>query len=357
MVNVPRPSPPDSSDRPTLLLAADVGGTHARVALAQTVRAAAGGCPVQLVHGTVYDCAAWPDLGALLADFLAGLAQTPWRDQLPPSACALACAGYVQEDQVVNRNLPWPVSISALRERLGIPRLEVINDFEALAHAVPHLKPEEMRPVMTGNGATGGLAAGAMVVMGPGTGLGCAAILPSPDGPRVLATEAAHVSLAAGTPRELDILRLLAEDAHHVPVEYALSGPGLLKLYRAICSLRGEAPRATAPADVTAAALDGSSEAALEALHTFCALLGSFAADLAALYSAHGGILLAGGILPRIEAFLQHSDFKRRFLHKGVLAAFLERVPVHVINHGDLGVLGAACWAQARLAKTQPPAA
>jgi len=332
-------------------LAADVGGTHARVALARTRTAVAGACPVEQLHA----CADWPDLGALLADFVAKLIQSPWHANLPLQACVLACAGYVQADTIVNRNLPWPVSISAVRARLDITQVEVINDFEALAYAVPYVKPAEMRVLMAGNGNPGGLSAGPMVVMGPGTGLGCAAILPGSQGPQVLATEAAHVSLAAGTPRELDILRMLSGHHQHVPVESALSGPGLLKLYRAISTLRGEAPTLQTPSEVTAAAMERRSVAALEALSTFCALLGSFAADLAALYSAHGGILLAGGILPKIESFLQQSDFRLRFLRKGVLTPFLERVPVHVINHGDLGVLGAACWLQrAATASTSP---
>lgn len=351
MLIAPHSCEPGPSGSGVLFLAADVGGTHARVALARTLQVETGACPVELLHGEVYACAAWPGLADLLADFAARLAQTPWRDAGPIQACVLACAGYVQEDVVVNRNLPWPVSISALRDRLGIAHLAVINDFEALAHAVPHVGPAEMRPLMTGDGAVGGLAAGPIVVMGPGTGLGCAVILPNGKGSQVLATEAAHVSLAPGTARELDILRLLAGDQRHVPVEYALSGPGLLKLYRVISALRGEEPTLHTPAEVTASALDGSSAAATEALNTFCALLGSFAADLAALYSAYGGILLAGGILPKIESFLQQSDFKKRFMHKGVLTAFLERVPVHVIDHGDLGVLGAACWLEKDLAR------
>ena len=340
---------PGASGPDVFFLAADVGGTHARVGLGRTVQAASGDSPVELLHGEVFACAQWPGLGELLADFVARLADTPWGAEVSIQACVLACAGYVQEDQVVNRNLPWPVSVSALRQRLGIERLTVINDFEALAHAVPYVKPWDMRPLMTGDGSAGGLASGTIVVMGPGTGLGCAAVLPGSAGPQVLPTEAAHVSLAPGTAREIDILRLLAGDRDHVPVENALSGPGLLKLYRAISTLRGESPVLDTPAEVTGAALEQRSEAAIEALSTFCALLGSFAADLAALYGAHGGILLAGGILPRIEPFLQQSDFKKRFLNKGVLAPFLERVPVHLIDHGDLGVLGAACWLEREL--------
>lgn len=343
-------APPPSAD-PTapgkFFLAADVGGTHARVALVRAGRIDAGACPVELLHREGYACAAWPGLAEILVDFIARLAATPWRD-VPLSSGVLACAGYVQDDQVVNRNLPWAVSIATVRARLGIARMMVINDFEALAHAVPYVSPADMRPLMQGNGSPGGLGVGPVVVMGPGTGLGCAAIMPGPQGPQVLATEAAHISLAPGTPREIDILRMLAGDHQHVPVEHALSGPGLLKLYRAISALRAEEATLTTPASVTSSALDQSSEAALEALHTFCALLGSFAADLAALYGAHGGILLAGGILPKIEDFLRQSDFKKRFLNKGVLTPFLERVPVHVIDHGDLGVLGAACWLEGK---------
>ena len=344
MLLSPPSSSPDSTTNPErFFLAADVGGTHARVGLVRVRHAAPNACPVELVHSERYLNADWPGLAEILLDFTAKLADTPWRDTRALSG-VLACAGYVQGDQVINRNLPWPVFISSTRERLGMQHLATINDFEALAHAVPYVGATDMRTLMSGDKAVGGLAVGPVVVMGPGTGLGCAIILPNSPAPRVLATEAAHIALAPGTPREIEILRMLASEQPHVPVEYALSGPGLLKLYRAISMLRGQPATLSTPASVTAAALDESCPAALEALHTFCALLGSFAADLAALYSASGGIMLAGGILPRIEDFLWKSEFKARFLRKGVMTPFLQRVPVHLIDHGELGVIGAACW-------------
>lgn len=351
-------------------IAADVGGTHTRVALARPVATggAGGTCPVALLHVARYKCADWPGLAEIVADFIAKLPAAGHPDR--PGAGVLACAGYVQDDRVVNVNLPWSVPLTAMRERLGMQHLAVINDFEALAHAVPHVADAGRRSLLDGRAGAaaradadsdsdadthsgadrvGGLRAGPMVVMGPGTGLGCAAILPGRPHPQVLPTEAAHIALAPGTPRELDILRLLARTHPHVPVEHALSGPGLLKLYRAIAELRGEVPRFETPASVTAAALGAEPDAApdpaaLEALHTFCALLGSFAADLAVLYRASGGVLLAGGILPQIDAFLWESEFRARFLRKGVMVPFLERVPVHLVDHGNLGVLGAACW-------------
>jgi glucokinase len=336
--------PSSSAESPfgdEFFLAADVGGTHARIGLVRSARDSA--CPVELVRSDRYACAQWPGLADILEAFIAKLAETAWHGARPTS-CVLACAGFVQDDQVVNYNLPWPVPISATRARLGMRQLAVINDFEALAHAVPYVNKAGMRALMNGDGASGGLAAGPIVVMGPGTGLGCAAILPDDPQPRVLSTEAAHIALAPGTPREMEILRVLASEHPHVPVEHAVSGPGLLKLYRAISTLQGQPATLSTPASVTASALDNSSPAALEALQMFCALLGSFAADLAALYGASGGIMLAGGILPQIEEFLWQSEFKMRFLRKGVMTPFLRRVPVHLIDHGELGVIGAACW-------------
>ena len=322
-------------------ISADVGGTHTRIALAQPSPGAA--CPVALLHTERYTCAEWPGLTEIVADFIARLPASGHHAR--PTAGVLACAGYVQDDQVVNVNLPWSVPLTAMRERLGMRQLAVINDFGALAHAVPHVAQGTMRDLLDGEGEPGGLAAGPIVVMGPGTGMGCAAVLPGAPYPQVLPSEAAHIALAPGTPREIEILRVLSREHPHVAVERALSGPGLLKLYRAIAELRGEPARIEAPAGVTAAALAAVPDAAaLEALNTFCELLGSFAADLAVVYRASGGVLLAGGILPQIEPFLRRSGFEERFLRKGVMVPFLRRVPVRVIDHGDLGIVGAACW-------------
>jgi len=130
----------------------------------------------------------------------------------------------------------------------------------------------------------------------------------------------------------------------HVSIEHALSGPGLLNLYQALCALRGVTPTLLAPGDITAAALNRSDEHALQALHVFCALLGSVVGDLALLYGIQGGIHLAGGILPQIRHFLPNSDFVARFLNKGPMRQALERIPVKLVEHGQLGVIGAASW-------------
>jgi len=180
--------------------------------------------------------------------------------------------------------------------------------------------------------------------MGPGTGLGSAVLLPGQPRAQVLATEAGQVSLAPGNEREIEILRLFRRERAHVSFEDALSGPGLLKLYGALCELRGSPSRLLTPAEVTAAALAGSDGAAVEALEVFCGLLGSFVGDLVLLYGARGGVYLAGGILPQIQPFLLSSSFAERYFNKGVMRAYLQQVPVRLIEHGQLGVIGAAGW-------------
>lgn len=321
-------------------LAADVGGTHARIGL--VVGSANGRRPVSVLHYHRYSCADWSGLAAMLQDFVGQLSGTPHaaaRESL--RHCAVACAGYVLDDAIVNENLPWPVSIRELRDGLGIQRLAVINDFEAVAYATQFIEAGETRAIID---AVQPVVSGPVLVMGPGTGLGSAVLLPGQPRAQVLGTEAGQVSLAPGNEREIEILRVLGRERPYVSFEDALSGPGLLKLYRALCELRISPARLLTPAEVTGAALAGSDAAAVEALEVFCGLLGSFVGDLVLLYGARGGVYLAGGILPQIQPFLLASTFTARYFNKGVMRAFLQQVPVRLIEHGQLGVIGAAGW-------------
>ncbi|MBN8924689.1 MAG: glucokinase [Rhodanobacter sp. 68-29] len=321
-------------------LAADVGGTHARVALVLGV--ADRRHPVQVLHYHRYACGDWAGLGALLRDFVVQLGSTGHAAlQAGIRHCVVACAGVVLGDAIVNENLPWPVSIAELRDELGLARLDVINDFEAVAWATRFLDADETLPVID---AAQPAVRGPVLVMGPGTGLGSAVLLPRGDRAEVLPTEAGQISLAPGNEREMEILRVLARGRTHVSYEEALSGPGLLNLYRALCELRGCPVALMTPAEITGAALSGRDAAAEETLQVFCGLLGSFAGDLAMLYGASGGVFLAGGILPQLHDFLRASSFARRFLDKGVMQAFLQKIPVRLIEHGQLGVIGAAGW-------------
>ena len=313
-------------------LAADVGGTHARIGLVSPHPD--GRRPVTVLEYRRYACAEWPSLTAVLKDFVAQLSAGVQVDH-----CAVASAGYVLGDAIVNDNLPWPVSIRDIRENLGISSLAVINDFEAVAYATQFMTQADAVPVIESSAPQ---VAGPVLVMGPGTGLGSAVLLPGKPHATVLATEAGQVSLAPGNELEMEILRWLARDRAYVSYEHALSGPGLLNLYSAICALRGVATNLQRPADVTRSAVERTDAAAVEALNVFCGLLGSFVGDLVLLYGARGGVYLAGGILPQIRDLLLSSTFAERYFNKGVMRPFLQQVPVRLMEHGQLGVVGAA---------------
>ncbi|SEJ25617.1 glucokinase [Frateuria terrea] len=333
MAEVANPrSAPQRLPQEALLLAADVGGTHARVGLLS--RRPDGASPVTVLRYQRYACAEWPSLAAVLQHFVTCLDVPAAIDQ-----CVVASAGYVLDDAIVNDNLAWPVSIRDIRQSLALDQLAVINDFEAVAWATQFLTDADTLPVIQTSAPP---QQGPVLVMGPGTGLGSAVLLPGQPHATVLATEAGQIALAPGNEREIEILRLFARERSHVSFEYALSGPGLRNLYRAICTLRDVPAVLREPNAITHAALMRSDPSAVEALEVFCGLLGSFAADLVLLYGARGGVFLAGGILPQIRQALLASSFRERFFNKGVMRPFLQQVPVRLMEHGQHGVIGAA---------------
>lgn len=283
-----RSIPPDIDHTPAIL-AADVGGTHARVGWMDIHPGATS--PAALADYRVYDCAKWPGLAGILEDFLAGHPH----DRHRVTRCSLAVAGYLRDNVLVAKNLRWPVRLSHLRKRLGIDDLDIVNDFEALAHATGFITRSNSTTVVDAAGATGPIA-----VIGPGTGMGTAVLWPDERGSRVIASEAGQAALAPGTTREIAVLQRLSHDRGYVSAEHVLSGPGLLNLYYALADIDGRQPVYTDPKQVTAAGLDNEM-LARDTLATFCALLGSFASDLAVTFRASGGVVLAGGILPSIR--------------------------------------------------------
>ena len=315
----------------TPFVAADVGGTHARVGL---VRPYASTRPT-LERYEKYVCADYPSLSAILHEFLKSL------DGAAVQEAAIACAGYCLDGTIINTNLPWTVSLDRIRADLNLSTVEFVNDFEAVAHATPHLDLRDTT-LLTQAGAQQ-LSAPTLIV-GPGTGLGAAVRIPTSGGYVVLATEAGQAAFAPSTDREIEVLRLLRRNSSHVSIEQVLSGPGLVKLHAALCELRGTTRLFDSPADITRAALDEGDVAARDTLDMFCGLMGSVLGDLVLLYGAQGGAYLAGGILPQIKPYLVESSFVERFLDKGAMRPVLERVPVRLIEHGQLGVLGAASW-------------
>lgn len=330
----PLPSIPHDPAAPCLI-AADVGGTHVRIGLVTGDHADA---PLSIHGYRKYICADYSGLDEILADFIASLGGQPVQ------AAAIASAGHALEDgTVISRNLPWTISLPQLQQRLGIADLRLVNDFEAVAHATDFAGNAVQR--LTGPATA---ADGPVLVIGPGTGLGAAVRIPARPHPIVLPTEAGQAALTTGNAMEARVLQEFLRERSHVPNEHALSGPGLMHLHGALCAIEGVDNRYRLPSAVTAAAIDGSDPLARRTLEMFCGLLGSTVGDMALLYGAHGGIYLAGGILPQLREFLLQSSFVERFLNKGPMRAVLERIPVTLVEHGQLGVMGAANWYLAR---------
>jgi glucokinase len=224
------------------------------------------------------------------------------------------------------------------RELYETFRLEawIVNDFEAAAFALPSLAAEDV--VQMGDGK---LKPGApMAVLGPGTGLGVACLVPGPEKSIVVASEGGHATLAGTCAREDAITKHLRGRFGHVSAERLVSGDGLENIHQAIVALDGLSLAPRNAAYITERALRGDCRVAHESLAIFCGFLGSFAGNIVLTFGARGGAFIAGGISPRIVDFIARSEFRNRFEAKGRLRSYLETIPSCVIVHPAVAFLG-----------------
>ena len=329
-------------DRPRLI--ADIGSAFARFALEVS--------PGRFEHRAVLRCADHADLEA---------AVTAYRTMLPAASApvahaAIAIANPVEGDAVRMTNSPWQFSIARMRERLRLQTLVVVNDFTALAMAVPRLAAQDRRQVGGGRPREDSVIG----VLGPGTGLGVSGLVPASGGWVALGAEGGHASFAPQDERELAVLRCAWRQHAHVSFERLLSGAGLALIHRALADQAGAGatPPWTAP-EITQRALDGGDELCAEALDTFCAMLGTAAANLAVTLGAHGGIYIGGGIVPRLGERFDRSPFRARFESKGRFSNYLRAIPTYVITAEDATLRGASATLQAQLRALEdaPPSA
>ena len=297
-------------------LLGDIGGTHARFAWQ-----AAPGEP--LTDIATYWCAEHGSLALTLREYLED------HGKAAPPSCALGIANPVTGDVVTMTNHHWSFSVSALQREMGFERLVVINDFTALALALPLLPPDALQPLGGGPGDAGA----PLAVIGAGTGLGVSGLLRVPGGPAVAINgEGGHVTLAAMDDREAEVIAVLRKRFGHVSAERVLSGPGLTNLHAALAELGGQAAAPLGPAEVIARAREAADPLCNEAIDLFCRFLGSAAGDLALTLGARGGVYIGGGIAPRLLPELRTSRLRERFEGKGRFAAYLAPIPVWVID-------------------------
>ncbi len=308
-------------DSPRLL--ADIGGTYARFALELG--------PGEFAQMASLRCADHADFHTAVRAYLQSLT---WPDGvMPPIAhAAVAIANPVEGDQVRMTNYHWQFSIEEMRQRLGLDTLVVVNDFTALAMALPRLAEADARQV------GGGQARRPSVIglLGAGTGLGVSGLIPAGEGWIALGTEGGHTNFGPRDEREIAILRhawkTLGHASDHVSYERLLSGPGLELIYRALAEHHSvQAPDRLAPA-ITQHALDDGDALCLETLDVFCGLLGTAASNLAVTLGALGGIYIGGGIVPRLGEYFDRSPFRARFEDKGRFHDYVAAIPTYVIT-------------------------
>lgn len=302
------------------ILLADVGGTNVRFAV---LRGTALG-PVTYLE--VADHASFADA---MAAYLALAGGTV-------GEAVLAVAGVVTAERCALTNNDWIVDAVELRTRFGLSSVHLVNDFEAIAWALPQLVPADLKQI----GGTRPVAGAPMAVLGPGTGLGVAACVPHSGGDFIIHSEGGHATAPAGSAREAAVIAALRAEFEHVSIERLLSGPGLENIYRALAAIDRAQPPERSAAEIVKAAREATCPVSREALDMFCAMLGDIAGNLALTFGAKGGVYIAGGVTARLGGEIDRSAFRTRFEAKGRMRGYVAPIPVYLIVHSDPAFVG-----------------
>lgn len=311
------------------IVTADIGGTHARFALATIEQ----GQVTQLGEPVTLKCAEYASL------------QTAWEafgqaiGQPLPRAAAIALATPIRGEVLKMTNNPWVIRPALVREKLNVDDFILINDFGAVAHAVQHCASDHYSHLC---GPQGDLPAkGVITVIGPGTGLGVAYVVRSADGYRAVETEGGHIDYSPLDSIEDAILTRLRRQHRRVSVERVCSGPGLAAIYETLASIEGRAVVSMEDKALWQLALSGEDSLAAAAFDRFCLSLGAAAGDFALAQGANA-VVIAGGLGQRIADRLPQSGFEERFVAKGRFQQLMETIPVKLIDHPQPGLFGAA---------------
>jgi len=310
-------------------IVADIGGTNLRIGLVNNVQG--------IEQLETYKCCEFDGLANVINHYIAKYALS--NKQI--NACfAIACP--VDNDIISMTNLPWTFSKSELKIALNLNELIFINDYTAIAHAVPFLKQDQK--VKIGGGKA--IDSKPISICGPGTGLGVANVIPVGQQWHSLGGEGGHVDFAPTDAKECQILQFLLGKYEHVSYEQLLSGLGLEQIYQALNEIDGHKLPLLSAKEISERALSKECALAQETLELFCKVLGSFSGNLALTMASFGGVYIAGGIVPRFIEFFKQSGFRRRFESKGRFADFNQEIPTYVITESQPGIIGAAAYLQ-----------
>lgn len=317
------------------VLVGDIGGTNGRFGLVEDGGLRPSG--IEIEPGEAHET-----FEAALAAYLDRLDARPRR-------AAFAIAGPIGDDGrgVLTNRRNWIVDPQALKSRFGFDEVLAMNDFVAQAASLPHLEADET--VLIGDAAP---RRDVKAAVGPGTGLGVAALLPEGDGWRPLPSEGGHVEFAAVDARETTAFEILRRRLGRISAEYVVSGPGLARLHDALAEAEGRAPPGLDPSAITKAAMEGEAEAAATAA-LFLAMLARFAGDMALTFGAKGGVYLCGGVAPHLLPILDAAAFRAAFEAKAPHDGLMRATATVVVTSPVAGLVGCAAMA-ARGTTTRP---
>ncbi len=311
------------------IVAVDIGGTNARFC-----RARVGGGERPAL-GTIrkYKVADYPSLADCWRQFQAD------EGSALPGKAAIAVAAPTNRHPIKLTNSHWVIDPDALMRELPLDRIKLVNDFEAIAHGVTALPPENFCHLF---GPERGLPQnGTITVLGPGTGLGVCIIAMVDGNPHIFATEGGHIDFAASDSVEDGLLQELRKRFDHVSVERIVSGPGLNLLYQSLAALSGQDMPSISDGDLWQAALSGNDGLAADALERLCLCYGAAAGDLALAQGAKA-VVLAGSLTQRMRETVLFDQFHARFVAKGRYVDFMSDLPVFFADHPEFGLYGAA---------------
>jgi glucokinase len=319
----------------SLRLIADIGGLYARFAI-EPERG-------HFTHQASLRCADHASLEQAIRAYLDSVAP------LQVAHAAIAVANPVEGDQVRMTNYHWQFSIEETRQSLGLETLVVVNDFTALAMALPKISPSDARQVGGGQAVSNSVIG----LLGSGTGLGVSGLIPAGDGWISLGSEGGHTSFSPRDAREIQVLEYAWKQFDHVSFERLLSGSGLELIHQALNTTKPAGHEALSAPEITRRALEQQDPQCLATLDVFCNMLGTAASNLAVTLGALGGIYIGGSIVPRLGEFFDRSGFRQRFEDKGRFRQYVEHIPTYVITAENPTFLGVSAILEAQLRTLQ----
>ena len=312
------------------VVAVDIGGTHARFAIARLSEDGS----IQLEEPETFHTEDHASFQTAWEEFQERKGGTL------PKAISMAIAGPVGGEVIRFTNNPWVIRPALVTSKLGVERFTIVNDFEAVAHAVARAPDDQFLHL---TGPEGPLPEkGRISVIGPGTGLGVAHLYRDADHYQVQATEGGHVDFAPLDQIEDAILARLRKRHNRVSVERVVSGPAIVDIYQTLAAMEKKAVTERDDVDLWTSGTNGEDSLAAAAVDRFCLSLGSVAGDIALAQGGFGGVVIAGGLGYRIRETLVGSGFAERFRAKGRFESLMASIPVKLITHPQPGLFGAA---------------